>query len=107
MTGGSGFIGTHLVNGLIEQGCTVGNIDIKPPLLADHIPMWRKVHILNIDDLKSVVQKEAPEAVIHLAARAEILSKDWSKFASIHEGTCNLIDAVSGSQSIKRLINVN
>ncbi len=67
VTGGSGFIGTHLVNGLIEQGCTVANIDIKPPLLADHIPMWRKVHILNIDDLKSVVQKEAPEAVIHLA----------------------------------------
>ena len=107
VTGGSGFIGTHLVNGLLAQSYTVINFDINPPHLTEHMPMWYEGNILNGDDLRTVFQTENLDSVIHLAARAEIYSKDLSKFASIYDGTRHLIDAASESPAVKRLLNTS
>ena len=51
VTGGSGFIGTHLVDELIRKNYEVLNIDIKPPILNAHIANWKERDILDSEAL--------------------------------------------------------
>lgn len=39
VTGGSGFIGTHLIEQLLKRGYEVVNVDIAPPKLQAHNPL--------------------------------------------------------------------
>jgi nucleoside-diphosphate-sugar epimerase len=107
VTGGSGFIGTHLINRLTALGREVVNLDIKPPILEGHTKFWVECDIVDRNRLFEVTQRAAADAIIHLGARADVIAKDWSGFASIHEGTKNLIDAVNKSPSVKRIINTS
>lgn len=47
VTGGSGFIGTNLVDYYLSKGEEVINFNIAPPKNAQHKPYWRKVDILD------------------------------------------------------------
>lgn len=107
VTGGSGFIGGHMVDRLVREGHTVLNLDAKPPSNGLHPDFWHQVDILDEEKLTSEVREFSPEVVIHLAARAEISSTSWEDFASIHRGTSNLLDALDNTPSIKRLLNIS
>lgn len=107
VTGGSGFIGTHLIRELMAVGREVVNVDISAPLLEEHAAFWVAADIVDHQKLIEIVQQAAPDAIIHLAARADIEATDWSAFASIHEGTRNLIDAANKSPTVQRIINTS
>ncbi len=66
VTGGSGFIGSHLVKELIEAGHTVDVFDVRKPILADN---WINKDIRNrlFDVIKGY------DAVYHLAAIANAI----------------------------------
>ena len=49
VTGGSGFIGTHVVDALLDAGCTVRVLDPKPPHRAD--AEWVPVDVLDTNGL--------------------------------------------------------
>lgn len=107
VTGGSGFIGTHLIQRLRAAGREVVNLDIKAPILEEHAKFWVECDIVDRNRLFDVTQRAAPDAIIHLGARADVVATEWSAFASIHEGTRNLIDAANKSPTVKRIINTS
>lgn len=76
ITGGTGFIGSHIVEKLLENNYNVIIIDNLSSGFIENIPNsdTLKFYQLNIekDDLELVFQKEAPDYVIHLAAQTSV-----------------------------------
>src|SRR5438128_6923088 len=68
VTGGGGFIGSHVVDRLVAAGHEVAVVDLRPPHRADvgHI-------VADINDLDGLVEAFAgADVVFHLAAYADV-----------------------------------
>jgi len=77
VTGGSGFIGTNLVQMALDRGHTVTNIDLRAPQLPEHRPLWHQGDLMNEDALREIVAQTRPDVIINMAAVADIaLSAD-------------------------------
>jgi UDP-glucose 4-epimerase len=73
VTGGAGFIGSHVVDALVARGDEVAVIDSLAHGLKENVSAGAELHVRDIreplDDLFDVVR---PEAVFHLAAQADV-----------------------------------
>lgn len=104
ITGGSGFIGTNLVDYYISKGLTVLSFDSKTPKKSEHLPLWKKVDILDKDLLTKEVIGFNPTHVYHLAARTDLdEKKELAGYAANTEGVSNMIAALSGCTALKRV----
>ncbi|MDQ1147985.1 UDP-glucose 4-epimerase [Bacillus sp. SORGH_AS 510] len=74
VTGGAGFIGSNVVEGLIDEGYRTVIVDNLSSGKQKFIHPEAKFYSLNIleDNLKTVFEKERPDAVIHLAAQINV-----------------------------------
>ena len=104
VTGGSGFIGTNLVQHFSDRGDTVLNLDIAPPRNRAHEHLWRKVDLLDKDGLETTVRDFDPEYVVHLAGRTDLRGKSVTDYAANTTGVANLMEALDGLQSLQRAI---
>ncbi|MGY6500933.1 MAG: NAD-dependent epimerase/dehydratase family protein [Acidimicrobiales bacterium] len=93
VTGGSGFIGTNLVEHLVEAGDRVVNLDLSPPQHPDHGPLWVPTDILDGPALTAAMADAAPDAVVHLAARCDLAGATVADYRANTDGTVNLIAA--------------
>ncbi|MBR7619227.1 NAD(P)-dependent oxidoreductase [Phenylobacterium sp. 20VBR1] len=107
VTGGSGFIGSRVVDILLEKQFDVMNYDLKTPTFERHARHWRPGDVLDFPALSAAMVEFEPQMVIHLAAKAEIYEFEWSDFASIHQGTENLLKAIEQYGKLDRLLNVS
>jgi UDP-glucose 4-epimerase len=95
VTGGTGFVGSHMCNALVRRGHTVSMLSTRPERLGSEIP----VHRCDITDSKAVrrvIRQERPDAVYHLAAsylKAEIRTL----YPINSEGTYNILKAIYDS----------
>jgi nucleoside-diphosphate-sugar epimerase len=72
VTGGSGFIGSHLVDALVGAGHEVVNLDLKSPSL-DALPVpCHKIDLLDRAGVEALVVHFAPDVIFNLAAVADI-----------------------------------
>jgi UDP-glucose 4-epimerase len=95
VTGGSGFIGSHVAEALINQGYTVRIFDkAKPPSSGVE---WFRGDLLSKDEVHDAVQDA--EAVFHLGAVADVnvATTNPEYCLEVNEmGTLNLLSACSG-----------
>jgi UDP-glucose 4-epimerase len=92
VTGGSGFIGSHVVDALARAGHRVRVIDQRPPLQLE--ADWRGVDLLDEDALTDALR--GSDLVFHLAAMAdvnEVLAKPVESVALNALGTVRLLEA--------------
>jgi GlcNAc-P-P-Und epimerase len=105
VTGGSGFIGTNLVQKLLLDGIEVLSLDIKPPQLPDHGEHFLRCDILEVRELEEAFRNFAPTAVVHLAARTDLVEgDDLSCYAANIAGVRNVLHAVNHTPSIRRVL---
>ncbi len=77
VTGGAGFIGSHIVDAYLSQGHDVIVVDYLGPHgggRRDHVPAGARFYQLDIRDpaLADVFEREKPEVVNHHAAQASV-----------------------------------
>jgi nucleoside-diphosphate-sugar epimerase len=106
VTGGSGFIGTNLVEYLSTCGARVANLDINPPLEPRHRPHWIECDIMDPARLDSVVADLRPELAIHLAARTDCVEDTTvaEGYGVNTIGTENVLRALRDNSEVKRVI---
>lgn len=104
VTGGSGFIGTNLIDLLEGKNIDILNIDIKSPSKPSHSKYWREVDILDRDKLVREFERYAPTHVVHLAARTDTDSNLLEDYNANTTGTANVLHAITRVKGIQRVI---
>lgn len=103
VTGGSGFIGTNVVEGFLRRGDDVCSIDIIDPQMEAHRDVYRRVDIMDRASLERVFSDFRPTAVIHLAARADMEErKGLEHFAPNIAGVTNMIEVIRAVGTVER-----
>ena len=75
VTGGAGFIGSHVADGLLERGDSVAVVDNLSSGRRERVPAGAELRELDIRDgpaLKALAAEVEPEAWFHLAAQADV-----------------------------------
>jgi UDP-glucose 4-epimerase len=74
VTGGAGFIGSHLVDALLARGDEVHVVDNLSTGSRDNLADGAELHELDIrdDSLEALTKELRPEVVFHLAAQADV-----------------------------------
>jgi len=120
VTGGAGFIGSHVVERLLERGDSVVCIDdfngylydsklkennIKNCLNNPNFKVYKK-DIKDLVSVSSIIKNEEIEKIIHLAAHAGVRKSIEDVYSYIHNnilGTLNLLEAAKTS-NIKNFV---
>ncbi len=104
ITGGSGFIGTNLVQYYRNIGADVMNIDIASPRNDQDKHLWSKQDILDDKGLVKQVHQFDPQLVFHLAARTDLNGKHLNDYDANTTGVENIINAVKNLPNLERVI---
>ena len=106
ITGSSGFIGCHLVRGIIERGHLVLGVDVNMPVSRPEGFIFQECDILDAEKLKAIFLEFEPTHVMHLAARTDLDEKadlliDYDANVA---GVENIAAAVQSTDSVIRCI---
>ncbi len=106
VTGGSGFIGTNVIDSFSREGHAIFNYSLHPPLNPEQTSYWRTGDILDAKATAAVFQEFQPNCVLHLAARAECDENTTveSGYRANTEGTKNVLEAIRATPSVDRTI---
>ena len=104
VTGGSGFIGTNVVDALLKEGATVLNVDKMEPLKSDHRAYHKGVDILDRINLERAILDFDPEVIVHLAAITDLDGTTDEYYKSNIEGTKNIVEIAEKVKSLKKVL---
>ena len=104
ITGGSGFIGTNLLQFFYIKNYSILNLDIKEPKNRDHFQFWKNVDINEFDNLKNIIFDFQPNYIIHLAARTDLEGLTLDDYKTNILGVQNLMNIVKELKSLKKII---
>jgi UDP-glucose 4-epimerase len=96
ITGGAGFIGSHLVDALLERGDTVAVVDDLSSGRREQVPDRVPLYVTDIADIADAMERERPEVVFHLAAQVDVRKSvaDPARDARINvAGTASVLEA--------------
>jgi UDP-glucose 4-epimerase len=102
VTGGAGYIGSHTVQLLLEQGCDVAVVDNLSKGYRHNVPAGR-LFAMNLADTKALTElmrQTRTEAVIHFAASTavgESMRKPETYFANNMCASLSLLNAMLGA----------
>jgi dihydroflavonol-4-reductase len=94
VTGGAGFIGSHLVERLVERGERVRVVE-RPGADVGHLPPEVEIVRADIRDREAARHALAGgRRVYHLAANPNLWARDRAEFDAVnHQGTIHVLDA--------------
>jgi UDP-glucose 4-epimerase len=99
VTGGAGFIGSHVVDALLADGYDVTVIDDlsagDPRRVAEQAHL-RELDIVDFEALAAVFEELAPQAIFHLAAQASVVAsvQNPGRDCEVNvKGTLNVVEA--------------
>jgi nucleoside-diphosphate-sugar epimerase len=104
VTGGSGFIGTNVVEDFASRGEEVLNLDIEPPRNSRHDKFWRPADLRDTKTVQAIVREFSPQWIVHLAARTDLDGRSLNDYGANTRGVENLVAAVEGLSSVRRVI---
>jgi UDP-glucose 4-epimerase len=113
VTGGAGFIGSHVVDRMLAEGHTVSVVDSLQRGSRDNIaePLKAGVTLHEIDvrdpGLRDLVAAERPEAILHLAAQIDVRVSvaDPGLDADVNiTGSLNLLEAARAAGTRKVIV---
>jgi UDP-glucose 4-epimerase len=96
VTGGAGFIGSHVVDALLARGDEVHVLDDLSKGLPENVAAGAELHVADIREPDEIVDIVRPEVVLHLAAQADVrVSVDRPDFdADVNViGTVRMLEA--------------
>ncbi len=104
ITGGSGFIGTNLVEYYLQHGFQVINIDNMPPRNRHHQALWKPCDILDKADYLDITSDFSPDVFIHLAARTDLDGSTLEAYRANTLGVENTIEVIQRTKSIVKAV---
>lgn len=107
ITGGSGFIGSAVVQMALKRGFEIRNLDLKPPALREHNELWRSVDVREEASVAREVQSFQPDLVLHLASDIDVNLIQLEQYRTTIEGTRNVVTAAANLKSLKRFVHVS
>src|SRR3954454_513876 len=97
VTGGAGFIGSHVVEALLARGDEVHVVDDLSNGKRERVPAAATLHVHDIrEPLDAIVRDMGAEGIVHLAAQADVRVSvtDPTLDASVNVlGTINVLEA--------------
>jgi UDP-glucose 4-epimerase len=99
VTGGAGFIGSHLVDALLSDGQRVVVVDDLSTGSEHRLAPEAELEVVDIVDgpsLRAVIDAAAPEAIYHLAAQASVTAsvEDPARDCAVNvQGTLQVLEA--------------
>jgi UDP-glucose 4-epimerase len=97
VTGGAGFIGSHVVEALVARGDEVHVVDDLSKGKREQVPAAATLHVHDIrEPLDALVRETGAQAIVHLAAQADVRVSvgDPALDASVNVlGTVNVLEA--------------
>lgn len=107
VTGGSGFIGSHLLERLSARGAQLANLDVRPPPhVVGNVP-WYHCDIKDASEVHRVFGEFRPTHVVHLAANTDLAGETLVDYQDNVAGTRIVIEAAKAAGSVERLITTS
>jgi UDP-glucose 4-epimerase len=110
VTGGAGFIGSHIVDAFIAAGHDVSVVDNFNTGRRENLNPAARFHFLDIRDvpgLEKVFASEQPTVICHQAALADVRASLCAptSYAAVNViGTLNLLEAAKASGGVRRFL---
>ena len=105
VTGGAGFIGSHLTDAFLARGDDVTVVDDlstgRPARLDDRVPL-HKLSVTDARQLGQVVESDRPDLICHLAAKIDVRASVARPAADAQTnvlGTINVLEAARAVQA--------
>jgi nucleoside-diphosphate-sugar epimerase len=107
VTGGSGFIGTNVINIALGFGYEITNLDFRPPRLGEHRRFWQDIDVRHGNAVLQAVKAFNPHRIMHLASDIDVNLKTLEEYTTIIDGTRNLIAAAKAAPVLERFVYIS
>lgn len=104
ITGGSGFIGTNLIEKLDKDGHDILNLDLVKPKISFQLKFWIKVDINSFNSLNQIITNFGPDYIVHLAARTDLDGISLDDYKTNVLGVENILKISNGLKSLRKIV---
>ena len=104
ITGGSGFIGTNVVQFYLDKGEEVLSIDCISPKKDAHQKFFSNVDLEDEVTLEKVIIDFNPDYIIHLAARTDLDGKSLDDYSANTKGVENILKIAYKCSGLKKIL---